>query len=755
MAAIVGYNGYWNVKCECYELANSVDIGNNRSVVRVDIYVGRNADTTSSSYFGGWLKGSVTVDGQTQTFNGSADESNVSPGEYRYVHVTLDYLIPHNNDGSKTVGISFSWEAYFSPKSASGSGTLGLTPIPRKTDCPSLSVIVKTPTSLTISPKATNTFQHSLQIFYGNLSYYVNANGNMQTNEYRFGTSVTQIPITIPASFYSQFSGINGQGMLRLRTYNNGAYLDQSDATLYVKVNEDLCRPYIKRYNIYDTNQKTIAITGNINDIIQYASRIQGYISNYYISDPDDTNTTITSKTIPSINYTIPSDNSVLITKPTTNSFSVSLKNSRTITGQSEIKTNGNVIPYVPLTFNIESLKRPEPTTGEIELSYNGNYYSKPFIENKYGYFEVGDTMSPLNTELYIPDDFYKQMDQNAHHTTLMTGSDYLVVDDTTVMPSSDGHTVVRSYNLIIYNPDDLSVVDIPYEITVTYVDGVETNIQRTSNIRIPHIGAGLLSSVDTTNIFYPLIHNTDKDTETMSIMNELSLKWQYREKGSDTWIDGGTLTPTINTQNNTYSGYTSLGNIFNYQKQYEFQFIAEDRLFNYNGTGTATNPINPIIVQEQVTRGLPILWWGEDIVEILGKLYINGGCFDYSEEEMFTGKYWHDGRKIYKTDLIIDQSTGGEVTQISSSSISTKLDYVTDINGTVVVMGSFDPPMSIVGAVAKLPFQDTSVSDTWALATFVGGTNSYIRVASGTGMNYPRFYLRIEYVKTEDDEEE
>lgn len=626
MAAIVGYNGNWNVKCECYELANSVDVANNRSIVRVDIYVGRNANTTSSSYFGGWLKGSVTVDGQTQTFNGSADESNVSPGEYRYVHVTLDYLIPHNSDGSKTVGISFNWEAYFNPTSASGSGTLGLTPIPRKTDCPSLSVIIKTPTSLTISPKAANTFQHSLQINFGSLSYYVNANGNMQNSEYKFGTNVTRIPITIPASFYSQFSGISAQGTLILRTYNGSTYLDQSAAPLYVNVNQDLCRPYIEQHFLFDVNQKTFAITENTSDVIQYASRLQGYVIGYYISDPDDNNTTLTYKNIQSLNYDIP-DGIFTIIEPNTNSFMVTLRNSRTITGQSEIKATGNLIPYTPLTFNIESLKRPEPTTGEIELSYNGNYYAQPFVERKYGYFEVGDTMSPAygNVALYVPDDFYKQMDQNAHHTIFMRGSDYVVAEDTTVV-TIDANTIEKSYNLAIYN-SDFSVVDIPYEVNVRYNvnDGTEISVDIVSNLKIPHIGAGLLSSVDTTNIFYPLIHNTDKDTETLQVMNELHIKWQYREKGSDTWLDGGTLTPTIDTQSNTYSGYKSLGTIFNYQKQYEFLFTAEDLIFNSDGDGTVSNPINPIQVQESVSRGLPIIWWNDNSVHVIGDVYVSG----------------------------------------------------------------------------------------------------------------------------------
>lgn len=628
--AIIGYSGNWNVKAEVYELSGSVDIANNTSIVRVDLYVGRNANL-GTNYIWGDFSGSISVDGQTQSFSGNTNgQQYLNGGDYWYTGVTRDFLIPHNNDGSKTVGISFNWSANFSPYSTNPSGTLTLTPIPRKTDCPSLSVIVKTPTSLTISPKAANTFQHSLQIFYGNLSYYVNANGNMQSSEYKFGTNVTRIPITIPASFYSQFSGINGQGMLRLRTYNGNTYIDQSDATLYVKVNEDLCRPYINSYNIYDTNQKTIAITENTNDIVQYASRIQGYISDYYISDPDDTNTTITSKTIPSTNYTIPSDNSILITSPTTNSFSVSLKNSRTITGQSEIKTSGNVIPYTPLTFNIESLKRPEPTTGEIELSYNGNYYAEPFYEKQYGYFTVGDTMTAYdNVELYVPDDFYRQMDQTAHHTVFMRGSDYVVAEDTTVV-TIDENTIEKSYNLTLYN-SDFSVVDIPYEVTVQYNagDGSEISVDIVSNLKIPHIGAGLLSSVDTTNIFYPLIHNTDKNTETMQIMNELHITWQYREKGSNTWLDGGTLTPTVNTQNNTYSGYTSLGTIFDYQKQYAFLFTAEDLLFNSNGDGTETNPINPIQVQEQVTRGLPIIWWTDGSVHVLGDVYVSGTIYN------------------------------------------------------------------------------------------------------------------------------
>lgn len=623
MAAIVGYNGNWNVKCECYELPNSVDISNNRSVVRVDIYVGRNANT-NPSYFGGWLRGSVTVDGQTQNFSGSADESGVSAGEYRYVHVTLDYSIPHNGDGSKTVGISFNWEAYFNPKSASGNGTLDLTPIPRKTDCPSLSVIVKTPTSLTISPKAANTFQHSLQIFYGNVSYYVNANGNMQSSEYKFGTNVTRIPITIPASFYSQFSGISGQGMLRLRTYNGNTYIDQSDATLYVSVNQDLCRPYVSSYSVKDKNTKTLAITNSEDNAVQYGSRLLITFDDYYISDPEDTNTTITLKTINGTDIT--SLSSLYAIEEAGASFMIALKNSRNITGYTAIGISGSLYPYIPLTFNIERLKRPEPTTGEIELSYNGNFYAGDFGTSiTAGKFQIGEELENENTRFDIPNNLYQSLTSTTHDTDIIVGTNYRLIERVDVTTVDD--TTNAYYALMITDIEGQSTGTnfVLYSVLVTTTEGEEPVIQmqNPTTIGISGFTLGTITSINTTNSFYQYIVNTD--TEGTTISNTLTLTWKYREKGASTWTTGGTLTPTINASQNTYSGYTSLGNGFDYQKQYDFQFTAEDLIHNSTGDGTITNPINPIQVEQTVTRGLPIFWWSENNIHILGDLYIDG----------------------------------------------------------------------------------------------------------------------------------
>lgn len=67
---------------------------------------------------------------------------------------------------------------------------------------------------------------------------------------------------------------------------------------------------------------------------------------------------------------------------------------------------------------------------------------------------------------------------------------------------------------------------------------------------------------------------------------NSLTMSWKYREKGSSTWISGGTLSPTIS--GNTYSGSIQCGTNFNYEKNYEFMVEFADKIDTLN-TGIIT----------------------------------------------------------------------------------------------------------------------------------------------------------------------
>ena len=86
---------------------------------------------------------------------------------------------------------------------------------------------------------------------------------------------------------------------------------------------------------------------------------------------------------------------------------------------------------------------------------------------------------------------------------------------------------------------------------------------------------------------------------------NTLSIKWYYREKYEEEWTEGGTLEPVID--NNTYNNGNSaisLGNIFDYQKTYEFYLDVKDKLITLQPKFT-------------VTQGIPIFNWGKDFFNV------------------------------------------------------------------------------------------------------------------------------------------
>lgn len=118
------------------------------------------------------------------------------------------------------------------------------------------------------------------------------------------------------------------------------------------------------------------------------------------------------------------------------------------------------------------------------------------------------------------------------------------------------------------------------------------------------------------------------------STSNTLTLNWYYREKGSSTWITGGTLKTLISK--NTYTNGTSiisLGKMFEYQKSYEFYLEVADKL----------TTLQPTFL---VTQGIPIFNWGEDFVNFMKKVLLNGtnildkidGVVLYNDENGTTG---------------------------------------------------------------------------------------------------------------------
>lgn len=397
----------------------------------------------------------------------------LNPGTVGYLlFAKAGYKVPHNPDGSKSVTISINMDGN-TVAQASGSATVSLDTIPRETNLPSFSAgYVEDTYNLLISPQINNA-KHSVKIGYGNLQQWLQSNGTLGSSEVKL--SGNNLPITIPAEYYSQFDTPSGTGRMYLYTYSNDAQVGGKDKEIKISCNPSRCSPIIDA-TVVDTNELTLALTNDPNTVVANASEML-ITPTIQISDPDDTNARVTSK---SVDGTVFTTDTAMMLGPTKKDFLLSVTNNRGFTSQKTISAIGDLIPYILLTFNIDELYRPESTGSEIVLKYSGKFYS--------GEFATG-------------------------------------------------------------------------------------------------------------------------------VPNELTLWWKYKT-GNNEYIDGGTLTPIIDSEKNTYSGEVTLGDGFDYQNQYDFQFFYKDKIIGIN---------DDTFVPGTVTRGIPVFWWTADSFHVQGNLYVEG----------------------------------------------------------------------------------------------------------------------------------
>jgi hypothetical protein len=135
---------------------------------------------------------------------------------------------------------------------------------------------------------------------------------------------------------------------------------------------------------------------------------------------------------------------------------------------------------------------------------------------------------------------------------------------------------------------------------------------------------------------------------------NTLAASFQYKLSGDTEWIDGGTLTPTI--EGNTFK-FTdiSLGNIYDYNNEYQFKIILSDLLMIVGSED-----------KEAITlpKGQEVVAIGDDAVWVYGDLLLNDkpvGVAVYSTEEVVVG-IWKDGKPVYRKVISSIGKTGTDV---------------------------------------------------------------------------------------------
>ena len=463
-----GYDGS-HYKTSVYLDSYSQDINANRTDYTLHLYAGSiDGYSGSGSAAQGYIQGVNT--GSTTRF----------PARTQVDMGTYSGSITHNNDGTAWLGVT----GYVNANIWSGVGeatvSTGWTPptIPRSASVTGTNSEIGEKTTITIARLTTN--------FKYNLRYSIKDDaGTEHTGTIATGINQDSYEWTVPEIFYQYWTtGAKKFCTIYCDTYNGNSLIGTKSTNIQILINTNT-KPDITNYNFRDMNSKTVALTDDNGKMVQGYS--VGHLSftatlNYYskvdrVVDGDGN----------PVDYEIVSNTEqkqvISIEKDYTD-FSVIHQiwvwDGRGVVGRIGLRTQNmatfppavktivyNRVDYIPLTLSMTA-KRPSATTGEIAVSFSGNYFN----------------------------------------------SDFGAVDNT------------------------------------------------------------------------------------------LELSWKYRQKGVETWTDGGTFTKDTDYEitGNTFNskGAISLGNLFDYRNIYEIAIYYKDKLVDTYTTKT-------------VTRGLPIFWWNKD----------------------------------------------------------------------------------------------------------------------------------------------
>lgn len=346
----VGGFGYAN-RFTLYVVLNDRD-GNsstNKSQVDYNVYF----ENTS---------GGGTFTSQTRLYfaiNGSVirDETLSVTGQ-RNGRVTIasgSISVEHNADGTKAVGFQALVQSSSYGISSNIQNNFTLNTIPRASSVSGGSGNIGSTSTISIN-RASSSFTHTLRYAFGSLS------GTIATGV------ATSYNWTIPTTFYAQIPNAkSGTGTIYCDTYNGNTLIGTKSVQFTATASESACRPSISG-TVVDTNQTTINLTGNANKLIKYKSTAKATIT------ASAKNSASISKKV--INGTTVSGNELSIAKVSATSFKFETVDSRGYSNSTTVTPS--MVNYIPLTINANFF-RPQPTTGEVKLTYSGNYFNGSF----------------------------------------------------------------------------------------------------------------------------------------------------------------------------------------------------------------------------------------------------------------------------------------------------------------------------------------------------------------------------------------
>ena len=225
-------------------------------------------------------------------------------------------------------------------------------------------------------------YYHEITVCFGNIGrrkdsssgtwQYITQSGQITTERTRF--SDTSVSFAIPASFYAEIPNEKtGTCYVTCWTYSaasGGSVMgDAVETSFIVTAASSRCAPVVSGV-VVDTNAVTNYLTGDSSVLVRYKSSAQ-----CTITASSRNSATLTAKTI---NGVTPTNDVLVITDDNlyNSNFVFAAADSRGYSA-SDIKTP-TMVQYVKLTAN-PTFYRTSPTSGEVALSFNGNFFNGSF----------------------------------------------------------------------------------------------------------------------------------------------------------------------------------------------------------------------------------------------------------------------------------------------------------------------------------------------------------------------------------------
>lgn len=216
---------------------------------------------------GGTWSGSLTIG--TQKFTGKktiriTDDTDA-------VAISATARVNHDQQGALTVTISATGAVAGSTLTGTQiSGSVTLNTIARASTVNASDANIGSCATVVVSRKSSS-FTHSIAYRFGQLSGYIDANGNITDTETKF--SATTVNFLLPESFYLQIPNApNGVCTLTCRTYTGSALVGTAQTCSFTATAPvDSCRPIVSGA-VADCNPLTVALTGDDSVLVRYAS---------------------------------------------------------------------------------------------------------------------------------------------------------------------------------------------------------------------------------------------------------------------------------------------------------------------------------------------------------------------------------------------------------------------------------------------------------------------------------------------------